>query len=401
MTFKKTSFLPLLATNLLGVLNDNFLKTLACFTCVAWVGAGRQSMIVTLASAALVLPYLLFSPLAGRLAAVYRKRRVLVAAKASELAIVGVAIVGILGRSTVVVLLSILLMGLQSALYSPSKYGLVRDIGGRDGISYGSGAMETFSFTGILAGTMLASFLAGGAPAWVSCALLAVVALLGWIGSLAVKAREEEPDGQRRETLDPLRFTRDMCRRARSFRGLNRVILGLSAFWMTGAMIQMTLIVYCRGAMGMSDFQTGGVLSLAAVGIGAGCYLAGVLSGRRVRLSLVLPGGLATGGVFLAIYLLPLGGGTFAVAILLAAFSSGFFKVPLDAWIQARVEGRELGMMLAYSNQLSFLFMLLASACFGLIDRFFGPAAVFLFLGILLPTVSLWLRALSREEEKQ
>jgi acyl-[acyl-carrier-protein]-phospholipid O-acyltransferase/long-chain-fatty-acid--[acyl-carrier-protein] ligase len=393
MTFKKSSFLPLFVTNYLGVLNDNFLKTLACFTCVAWVGQANEGLVVTLASAALVLPYLLFSPLAGRLATVYRKRRVVVAAKGAEILIAGLATAGLLARSTTTVLLSILLMGLQSALFSPSKYGLIRDIGGREGISYGSGAMETFAFTGILTGTLLASFLAGSVPVAASCGLLLAVALLGWLCSLTVKAREGEPAREGRETLNPVKFTRDMYRRARDFRGLNWIVLGLSAFWMVGAMIQMTLIVYCRGDLGMSDFETGGVMSLAAVGIGTGCYLAGVVSGKRVRLALVLPGGVATGGIFLALYLVPAGGAFFAAGIFLAAFCSGFFKVPLDAWIQARVEGRELGTMLAYANQLSFLFMLLASGCFGLIEQVFGARGIFLFLSLLMLGTTLLLRA--------
>jgi acyl-[acyl-carrier-protein]-phospholipid O-acyltransferase/long-chain-fatty-acid--[acyl-carrier-protein] ligase len=134
-------------------------------------------------------------------------------------------------------------------------------------------------------------------------------------------------------------------------------------------------------------------MSLAAVGIGTGCYLAGVLSGRRVRLALVLPGGAATGATFLALYLVPAGGAFFAGGVFLAAFFSGFFKVPLDAWIQAHVEGRKLGTMLAYSNQLSFLFMLLASACFGLIEQVFGAREIFLFLSLLMLGITLLLSA--------
>lgn len=53
-------------------------KTLACFICIAWVGKENESMVVTLASAALVIPYLLFSPLAGRLAKIYKKRKIVV-----------------------------------------------------------------------------------------------------------------------------------------------------------------------------------------------------------------------------------------------------------------------------------------------------------------------------------
>lgn len=136
---KRKNWFSLFFTNYLGVLNDNFLKTLACFICIAWVGKENESMVVTLASAALVIPYLLFSPLAGRLAKIYKKRKIVVWAKFAEMLIMVVAAAGFLMHSTVLVLSSILLMGLQSALFSPSKYGLIRDIGGEEGISYGSG----------------------------------------------------------------------------------------------------------------------------------------------------------------------------------------------------------------------------------------------------------------------
>ena len=45
------------------------------------------SSVVTLASAALVIPYLLFSPLAGRLAKIYKKRKIVVWAKFAEMLI--------------------------------------------------------------------------------------------------------------------------------------------------------------------------------------------------------------------------------------------------------------------------------------------------------------------------
>ncbi|MDR2129821.1 MAG: MFS transporter [Odoribacteraceae bacterium] len=391
MTFKKRNFLPLFVTNYLGVLNDNFLKTLACFICIAWVGKERESMVVTLASAALVLPYLLFSPLAGRWAMIYRKRQVVVYAKGFEIAIMGVATVGLMTRSTITVLLAILMMGLQSALFSPSKYGLIRDIGGREGISYGSGAMETFAFAGILTGTLLASFLAGSVTIPVLSLLLFAIALLGWLCSLMLKADEGTPEREGRGTLNPFAFMKEMYRRAGDFRGLNKVVLGLAVFWMIGSMVQMMLIVYCRGDLGMSDFQTGVVMSLAAVGIGAGCFLAGVVSGKRVRLELLPWGGGTTGIVFLWLYLFPIGGLLFGGTIFLASFCIGFFKVPLDAWIQAHVEGRELGAMLAYSNQFSFLFMLLASGCFGVMERFFSTRSVFLFLSFLMLGITVLL----------
>ena len=218
---KRKNWFSLFFTNYLGVLNDNFLKTLACFICIAWVGKENESMVVTLASAALVIPYLLFSPLAGRLAKIYKKRKIVVWAKFAEMLIMVVAAAGFLMHSTVLVLSSILLMGLQSALFSPSKYGLIRDIGGEKGISYGSGAMEMFAFVGILTGTLMAAFLSESVTIPVLCVILFGVALLGWLSSLTIRANESEPMKESHETLNPVKFVKDMFVRALAFKGLN------------------------------------------------------------------------------------------------------------------------------------------------------------------------------------
>ena len=386
---KSKNWFSLFFTNYLGVLNDNFLKTLACFICIAWVGKDNESMVVTLASAALVIPYLLFSPLAGRLAKIYKKRKIVVWAKFAEMLIMLVATAGFLLHTTGLVLGSILLMGLQSALFSPSKYGLIRDIGGEEGISFGSGAMEMFAFVGILTGTLMAAFLSESVTIPVLCVILFGVALLGWLSSLTIRANESEPLQESHETLNPVKFVKDMFARALAFKGLNLVVVGLATFWFIGSMIQMVLIVYCRSDLGMSDSETGIVMSLAAIGIGAGCYLAGVLSHHDVELGLVPCGGITTGLTLLAIFVFDAHGITFGVLVFLAAFFSGMFKVPLDAWIQAHVKGRELGDMLAYSNLITFLFMLLASGCFGVIEMFFDTKYVFIFLAVLTFAITI------------
>lgn len=389
MSTNKRRWLPLFVTNYLGVMNDNFLKTLASFICVLWVGKEYESLVVTSASAALVIPYLLFSPLAGRLAKIYPKRKIVVWAKLSEMLIMLVAIAGFLSRSTLTVIFSILLMGLQSALFSPSKYGLIRDIGGEEGISYGSGAMEMFAFVGILSGTLLASFLSESVSIPFLCVLLFLIALLGWGSSLTIKANESAPLKKTEDTLNPVKFVKEMYVRAKSLNGLNLIILGLAVFWLLGSMIQMILIIFCRNDLGMTDFQTGIVMSMAAIGIGAGCFMAGIFSKKRIELGLVPLGGVLTGIFFLVIYFSNAGGILFGVFVFLAAFFSGFFKVPLDAWIQGNVKGRELGDVLAYSNMIQFLFMLFASVIFWCIDRFLETKLMFIFLGVLILAITV------------
>ena len=149
------SFIPLFVTNFLGVVNDNFLKTLASFVVIGWLAdASSQSVFMGVTAGALVLPFILFSPLADRLTALLPKVGILRLAKAAELPIVALAAVGFSCGSAAIVVGAIVLMGLQSALYSPAKYALVRDIGGEGRISTGMGGMEGVTFAAALVGTV-------------------------------------------------------------------------------------------------------------------------------------------------------------------------------------------------------------------------------------------------------
>ena len=65
-------FLPLYLTNVLGVMNDNMLKTLVCFIAAGWVDEQYKTFVVNFSAGALVLPYMLFSPLAGKLPHFFR-----------------------------------------------------------------------------------------------------------------------------------------------------------------------------------------------------------------------------------------------------------------------------------------------------------------------------------------
>ena len=152
---KNNSFLPLYVTNFFGTLNDNFLKTLASFTVIGWLSDERvKSVAMGVTAGALVLPYIFCSPLADRLTAVFPKCRIVRFAKWAELPIMAVAIAGFALHSPWLVIGAVLLMGLQSSLYSPAKYALVRDIGGEARISTGMGGMEGVSFLGVLMGTV-------------------------------------------------------------------------------------------------------------------------------------------------------------------------------------------------------------------------------------------------------
>ncbi len=384
----KRSFVPLFATNFFGVVNDNFLKTLASFTVIGWLADERlQSVFMGTVAAALVVPYVVCSPLADRLTALFPKVRIFRLAKWAELPIVALAVAGFALESAALVVAAVLLMGLQSSLYSPAKYALVRDVGGASRISVGMGGMEGVTFAAVLAGTIAESFAADCAPAWVQAACLVGFAAVGLVLSYTIRA-DEEPN-RAIHAINPVRYLSRAYRLARRYPGLNAVIVTLSVFWWAAAMLQMGLLVYGKQVMGLDSTRTGAMLCAAAVGIVAGQVVAGFVDRRRFLLAATPLFGLVAAALLAVLFFVPLGPVPFAATLAVLAFDLGFFKLPFDAEIQKVVKGPRLNTMLAYFNQVSFLFMMLSSLCYIAVNALFGPRAFLLLLAAVLAVVPL------------
>lgn len=384
---KKTSWFPLFATNFLTVFNDNLLKWLVCFISIKWITTVSESSVIAIASAMLVLPFIFLSPLAGKLSVKYEKKKVLTIGKLAEIPIMLLAACGFVFESIYMVMAGVLLLGIQSSLFSPSKYGLIRDVGGDEGISFGTGTMEMLTFVGVLLGTFVASFISDHYSLTIIIFLIIGVAILGLVSTVLIKANESEPNKEYEESVNPVSFIINSYHKAKTIHGLNYVILGLSFFWLVGALLQMDLKVYCPSILHLSDIETGIVMVVAAVGIGLGCFITGIISRNTVKIILVPIGAAGMIVFFALIYIIQPGAQLFAVFVFFTAFFSGMFKVPLNSWIQSNVKGRMLGDMLAYENICEFGFILVSSLIFFVFDTqtvFIVLFALSLFIGFVL-----------------
>lgn len=381
-------FYKLFATNFCGVMNDNVLKILTSFVAVSWVDAEYKPMLISLTAGALVLPYLFFSPLASKLPASFGKLKTLKWAKLAEIGIMAVAITAFCLHSVGLAISSVLLMGLQSALYSPSKYALIRDIGGTEKVARGMGGMEAVSFMGMLIGTVAASFMADYDNPIIWYSTLMGLAVLGYICSLTLKVEEAKTRGD--SSINPLTFIRRTHSMLKQYAGVNPVIHFLSLFWWLCASIQMLLIIYCEEEpLSLSHTSTGLLLALMAVGITIGCLLGGKLDTKRFMLGATPLIGMAISALLILTYFL--GGNIYTLVglLIILAISCGIFKIPLDAYIQKRVPAEKQGTVLAYFNLVSFIYIFIASASNYLILNFLSSKYVFLFLGIFFLTASL------------
>ncbi|MBL4715329.1 MAG: AMP-binding protein [Bacteroidia bacterium] len=151
----------------------------------------------------------------------------------------------------------------------------------------------------------------------------------------------------------------------------------------------MNLLVHCPNELFMTNVETSLTIALVAVGIGLGCFVAGLFSKNRVELGLVPIGGFGLSIALTLLSTLDHSKLSFSIILGIGAFFSGFFKIPLNAWIQERVEGRKLGEILAYNNLVVFLFILISAGIFAVAEPVMGSSGIF---GII--TIIAWLIAI-------
>jgi len=120
-----------------------------------------------------------------------------------------------------------------------------------------------------------------------------------------------------------------------------------------------------------------------AISIGAGSFLSGMIAKDKVEMGLIPIGGTGFILSLFAIYIFEPTGIFFNVLIMFAALMAGFFKTPLNAWMQVHVKGRKLGDAIAYNNMINFIFILFSALIFGFAESLSNSVFVFLIITIL------------------
>ena len=365
-----------------------------------------QSQLIAAVSAALVLPYLLFSPYSGEIAERFEKQKIVRLMKMLELPIVVLAGVGFWMESVWVVLLAVLLMGMQSCLYSPAKYGLIRDVEGEKGVAFGSGMFEMMAFLGILIGTVLAAYLSDHYAWWMVALVMVVLALVGfglskilgieetqYIASPQQQnsnmqniALEETQNIASLQRLSPIRFIIDSHGFASQY-GLNKAIFGASLLWLLGGLLQMNVVLHCTRTLGMTNTASSVILAMAAVGIAIGCSVTGKMIENHSKKSFIIGGLLGIVCTLVIVLMFKPVGWILGMLIFLIAFCGGMFQVPCLAMVQGANIGRKLGTMMAYLNLLTFIFVLIGTVIFSVVTDFTAQNSYAVFVVMLIITL--------------
>ncbi|MBA2368384.1 MAG: MFS transporter [Candidatus Protochlamydia sp.] len=368
-----SSFTYLNVTQFLGALNDNIYKLLIVYFFIQLEGIEFSHQILASTGATFVIPFLLFSAISGTMADRFSKRDIIVTTKILELVIMAIGVGAFAFQSKWGSYAVLFLLATQSAIFGPSKYGIVPELVSREKISKANGLMTSFTFLAIILGTFLASFLIQitGRNFIISSIFCTFIALVGLVTSFLIEPTP--PAGsQKKIQIFFLRQIFQTLKLARQEVSLLPAIFGSAFFLFVGAFTQLNIIPFAIQSLGLTDIEGGYLFFLTALGIGTGALIAGKVSGKIVELGLVPIGAL---GITICAFCMDLFSNNIWAAIpcitLLGVFG-GIYEIPLDSYIQIVSPKQMRGQMVAATNFLSFVGVLLASALIYLNSEVFG-----------------------------
>jgi len=408
-------YLPLLLTQFLGALNDNFFKTavvmLVTYRLSSTAGIAPHRLVI-LAGALYMLPYILFCAIGGKLADKFDKAVIARIIKLAEVVFMLVAALGFYFHLSALLFLVLFCMGAHSALFSPAKYALMPEHLKEGELMEGNAFLEAGTFIATLLGTIAGGPMvlrAHGEIIVSLCVLL--IAGLGVFSSRFIPTSGVR-DHSVRLGFNPFVETREILGYMLLQPALLKTSLTNSWFYFVAIIFAMLLAPYAR-AIGVDEDVGTLLLTAFTLGIGAGAITCGTLLGGGVSTRSVpwcalgmsififdfcatspatLPhinDSLITLHTFLAT--VP-GWRRMLFDLFMVAFCGGFFIVPLYAALQRQSSPEHRAQVMACNNVINAFFMV-ASAfmALGIFILGSGIENVFLVTGILNTLVALYL----------
>ena len=404
---RQRRFAPLFWIQALGAFNDNVFKNaliiLVTFKSMGIAGLDPSST-VALCGGLFILPFFLFSAVAGQMADRWPKTRIIPWIKFAEILIMALATVGLFMEHLSLLLAVLFLMGVHSAFFGPIKFGILPEILAEEDLVGGNALVEMATFLAILLGTLCGGILIAlpGGAWWVSAAVLAV-AMVGWLATFLLLPTPANNPGKK-INVNPVSAAFHILRGVGQTRGIYLPILGISWFWFFGGSLLYLFPDYSKEVLHGNESLVTFFLAIFSIGVGIGSILCERLSKGRLELGLVpigsagmtvfaldlfLAGTPSLDGAFtLRAFLSDWTGLRIAADILLLSIFGGFYIVPLNTMIQQRSEATQRASVIAGNNIVNALFMV-ASAVLLIMFQQAGLTAPYIFLVLALMNAAI------------
>ena len=356
--------------------NDNFVKMVLMGLALA-VAAGTKTgdNIQFILAALIPIPFILLAPISGYFSDRFSKSRVILFCLILQVVIFALIAIAIVSRQVGVAIFGYFLLAVQSTLFSPAKFGILKELVGSQRLGMANGLMQMLTMGGILGGMYLGgewfdSLLqsrnetsgVSGENAWKAALtpvlVIGAVSLVPLLVSRTIQRTPSHPATEYTPTI----WGRHFVHLAYLFRDpvLRATALRLAFYWFIANFMALAFLAF--GKQLHPDLAEGGASSATAhmmlktgAGLILGSSLVSFLSRSGIRLGLVPIGGFGMALGLLGIGLFGADTLTWSLSIGVVGFFSGFFLVPLTAYLQDSAEEAHRGRVLSANNLLTSL----------------------------------------------
>jgi len=382
--FKIRGFLPYIIIVFLNAMTDLGHKIILQNTIFKSYSGSDLIILTAIVNALILLPFIfLFSP-SGYISDKYPKTKVI---KYSSLLAIAITILILIsyyfGMFWIAFGLTFILAA-QSAIYSPAKYGLIKEMVGSSNIASANGVVQSVTVVSILLGAVVYSIFFESLVSDISStsAILKQVAPLAFllIGAsifeymLASMLDKKLPSSSAKKAPFKPKLYFNFTYLKKNLRNIHESkivwesIIGLSVLWGISQVVVAIFGEYLKSSLDITNTITAqGLLTLSGLGIIAGSLFAGAVSKKFIEIGVIPLGAL---GLTLTLFIIPTLSDLYIIGLTLFAFGffAGLIMVPLNSLIQFFTPNKELGVVLAGSNFMQNLFMfifLIITALFG------------------------------------
>lgn len=390
-------FGPLFATQFLGAFNDNLYRSAMLFLIAFGILRGDPAAAATAAVAAggvFILPYFLFSSLAGQIADAYPKDRLARYVKLAEGVILLVGGGALYEGSMPLMYAALFAMGMHSTFFGPIKYSMLPQLLRGDELLKGTGMVEAGTFLAILLGQIAGGLLSTENAVGV----LLIVCGLGIAASMFIPSAP--PTGAAAVDRNIVQSTGRILKSAVANRPLFLSILGISWFFALGGVLTQQFVPLVE-TMGADQIVATLFLGIFSVGIGIGSVLVHRMLGDEISARYLPAAALALAagvidlsfsvaafrpemeGMRIADFLAASGSWRMVADLVVISVSAGIYIVPLYALLQTLGDPAARSRDVAANNVVNAVAMVFLSVVTTvLIGAGFSASGIFLVLGL-------------------
>jgi hypothetical protein len=280
----KRRFLPLFATQFLGAFNDNLFKTamVILVTYHVYNDPTKEATFNAIAGGIFILPFFLFSALAGQLADSEDKARIIRIVKNAEIAIMVVGAGGLLIANVPVMLAALFAMGVHSSFFGPIKYAILPQHLAKDEVLGGTGLVEAGTYAAILLGTIAGGLLGADHANVVAAGVLIFAAIGRWTGGKVPPAPPEADAPHFRMDWHIVRSSIRLVSATMHIPRLFLAIVAISFFWAMGAILAAQFPPLVKNVLHSNEQVATLFLAIFSVGVAVGSVLINRLLAGRV-----------------------------------------------------------------------------------------------------------------------